>query len=100
MLRRQWKESSIPAPVNEIMATLRKMAVNDLSQKMDKEYSGIWNDLKQDANEVHQRLTNIHRTVYKVSNGDLSDLEFYKKVGRRCESDELVPGFIRMHEAR
>lgn len=81
------------------MAVLHLMAVNDLSDKIEKNYQGVWDDLKIATNEVHQRLSNIHTTVVKVGSGDLTDHEFYEKVGRRSEKDELVPGFIRMHEA-
>ena len=89
----------VAEPVEELMAVLRQIAVNDLSKKMEKDYSGAWKDLKNATNEVYQRLVNIHRTVGKVGMGDLTDYEFYKKVGRRSENDDLVPGFIRMHEA-
>lgn len=89
----------VAEPISELIMVLSRLGANDISRKMEKEYEGIWSDLKNASNEVCQRLTNIHRTVYKVSNGDLSDLEFYKKVGRRSEEDELVPGFIKMHEA-
>ncbi len=90
---------AVAEPIQELIVVLRQLAVNDLSKKMEKDYAGIWNDLKNATNEVHGRLANIHKTIGKVSKGDLSDAEMYKKVGRRSEKDELVPGFIRMHEA-
>jgi methyl-accepting chemotaxis protein len=90
---------AVTEPIEELIAVLSQVAVNDLSKKMDKNYSGSWNDIKHATNEVHQRLTNIRNTIIKVSKGDLSDAEMYKKVGRRSEKDELVPGFIRMHDA-
>ncbi|NQS76172.1 MAG: hypothetical protein HQP61_07010 [Peptococcaceae bacterium] len=90
---------AVAEPVEELMAVLHLMAVNDLSDKIEKNYQGVWDDLKIATNEVHQRLSNIHTTVVKVGSGDLTDHEFYEKVGRRSEKDELVPGFIRMHEA-
>ncbi len=90
---------AVTEPVNELMVILRQYAVNDLSKKVEKDYNGIWNDLKQATNEFNLRLNNIKNTIIKVSKGDLSDSEMYKKVGRRCERDEIVPGFIRMHDA-
>ena len=86
-------------PVNELIAVLKRMAVNDLTKKMDKEYAGVWDDLKKATNDVNRRMTRIHETVVNISNGSLIDLEDYKKVGRRSENDGLVPGFIRMIEA-
>jgi methyl-accepting chemotaxis protein len=90
---------AVAEPIQELIGVLRQVAVNDLSKKMQKDYSGNWNDIKHATNEVHQRLTNIRNTIIKVSKGDLSDAEMYMKVGRRSENDELVPGFIRMHDA-
>jgi PAS domain S-box-containing protein len=90
---------TVAEPIEELMGVLRQFAVNDLSNKMDKNYAGIWNDLKNATNEVHGRLTNIRNTIIKISKGDLSDSELYNRVGRRSEKDELVPGFIRMHGA-
>jgi PAS domain S-box-containing protein len=90
---------AVTEPVEELMEVLRQFAVNDLSKKMDKDYAGIWNDLKQATNEVYGRLTNIKNTIIKVSKGDLSDSELYNRIGRRCDRDEIVPGFIRMHGA-
>ena len=90
---------SVADPINELMAVLGRMAVNDLTQKMVKEYSGIWNDLKNATNDVIARLTHIRDTVINVSNGTLAELDAYRKIGRRSENDELVPAFIRMMEA-
>ena len=72
------------------MAVLRQIAAND-SKKMER-LPGAWKDLKNATNEVYQRLVNIHRTVGKVGMGDLTDYEFYKKVGRRSENDAWYPG--------
>ncbi len=90
---------AVAEPVGEIMVIVRQMAVNDLSKKMEKDYTGIWNDLKQVINELNARLANIQSTIVKISEGDLSDSDMYKKVGRRSTNDKLVPGFIKMHDA-
>ncbi len=89
----------VAAPVNEIMDVLALMAVNNLNKKMEKEYTGVWHDLKQAINLVHDQVERITAIVIKVSGGDLSELEPLKKTGRRSENDELIPGLIRMHEA-
>ncbi|TEB04924.1 Methyl-accepting chemotaxis protein II [Pelotomaculum schinkii] len=86
-------------PVNELIAVLKRMAVNDLTKRMDQEYSGAWDDLKKATNDVNARMTRIRETVINISNGSLIDLEVYKKIGRRSENDGLVPGFIKMIEA-
>ncbi|MDD2443401.1 MAG: methyl-accepting chemotaxis protein, partial [Desulfotomaculaceae bacterium] len=91
--------AAVGEPVGELIEIQRRMAVNDLTKKMDKEYAGIWNELKNATNNVNARLAKIRDTVINISNGSLIDLDGYKKVGRRSENDELVPGFIRMIEA-
>ncbi|NLI12198.1 MAG: methyl-accepting chemotaxis protein [Peptococcaceae bacterium] len=90
---------AVAGPVEEIMVIMRQMAVNDLSKKMEQDYSGIWNELKHTVNELNAGLVNIQHTIVKVSEGDLSDSDMYKKVGRKSANDELVPGFIKMHDA-
>ncbi|NPV28029.1 MAG: hypothetical protein HPY81_11530, partial [Firmicutes bacterium] len=90
---------AVAEPVEEIMAVLREYAENDYSNKVEKEYSGIWNDLKQIVNILHLRLTNILRVIIRISKGDLGEAEGIKKHGRRSEKDELVPSLIRMHDA-
>ena len=41
----------------------------------------------------------IRETVTHISNGDLSDLDEYKKIGRRSENDTLVPAFTKLMES-
>jgi len=68
---------AVAEPVNELMSVLRRMAVNDITKKVEKDYEGVWDELKNAVNDVNKRLTHIHETVINVSNGDLHDLENY-----------------------
>ncbi|OPY58569.1 MAG: Methyl-accepting chemotaxis protein IV [Pelotomaculum sp. PtaU1.Bin035] len=90
---------AVAEPVNELIAILGRYAVNDITMRVKKEYSGVWNDLKEATNEIGACLEVMNQTITHISRGDLSDLEEYKRVGRRSENDELLPGFIRMIEA-
>jgi methyl-accepting chemotaxis protein len=90
---------SIAEPLGDLTACLGLMRVNDLTRKMSKDYPGIWNELKDATNGVYGQLVHIQETVTHISNGDLGDLDDYKKIGRRCENDRLVPGFTRMMES-
>ncbi len=87
---------AVGEPVDELMTVLRRMAVNDYTTKMVKKYDGIWNDLETATNEVEERIVNTIRITNNISNGDLTDLEGLKKIGKRSEQDELIPAFIRM----
>ncbi|MGI6491244.1 MAG: methyl-accepting chemotaxis protein [Pelotomaculum sp.] len=90
---------AIAEPVEEMMAVVKRTSLNDITQKMEKEYQGAWNELKNGVNSFIRIIAHIQSTVIKVSNGDLSELENDKKIGRRCENDELMPAMIRMMEA-
>ena len=54
------------------------------------------------VNENLELLRKSFRAVtaaaQNISRGDLADLEAFKKVGKRCENDELYPSFLRMME--
>jgi methyl-accepting chemotaxis protein len=91
--------ASIAGPLADLTACLELMAVNDLTRKMSKDYPGIWNELKSATNGVHGQLARIVETVTHISNGDLSDLDEYKKIGRRSENDTLVPAFTKLMES-
>lgn len=90
---------AVAAPVKEFMDVLALMALNDLSKIVDSEYTGVWHDLKVALNQVHTRVERVTAIVTRVSRGDLGEIEELKKIGRRCDHDELIPSLIRMHEA-
>jgi methyl-accepting chemotaxis protein len=90
---------SADTPLNEVTKALDAMAVNDYTQKVEKNYSGVWDELKRATNTATERMLHIQATAVNISHGDLSELDAYKKIGRRSENDQLVPGFTRMMEA-
>jgi methyl-accepting chemotaxis protein len=85
-------------PIEELMAVLSRMAVNDYSQTMASEYTGVWNDLKTGANDVRTCLLRVVEVVSDISNGKVSDLDDLKKVGQKSENDRLLPALIKMME--
>ena len=89
---------SMAGPISELMATLNRLSNNDYTQKMVKEYSGVWDELKGVANETISRLLSFQDAAIRVGNGDLSRLDELQKIVRRCENDQLIPAFIRMME--
>jgi len=90
---------AVAEPMDEFRAVLDRLSLNDITVKMEKEYSGVWNDIKNGVNSFIRIITHVQDTVIHISNGDLSDLEIDKKIGRRCENDQLMPAMIRMMEA-
>ena len=91
---------SIANPLADLRTCLEQMAVNDLTKKMSKDYPGVWDELKGATNSVHGQLVRIRATVTRISDGDLSDLDEYKKIGRRSENDTLMPAFTKLMESR
>ena len=71
---------------------LNRLAVNDYTQKMEKDYTGVWNDLKAAANNTMLRLLNLQDLAIKVGAGDLSKLDEFRKIGRRSENDRAGAG--------
>ncbi|MDR3669650.1 MAG: methyl-accepting chemotaxis protein [Holophaga sp.] len=87
------------APVNDVMATLERLMINDSKVRMTKEYRGIWNDLKEALNRLAGQTTATAELTEEVAKGDISRLEALRAIGRRCEDDRLMPAFIMMMEA-
>lgn len=46
-------------------------------------------------NLVRDRLVHIAGSIEKISLGDVSEYEDYRKIGRRSDQDRIVPAFIR-----
>ena len=74
------------------------MALNDYSKRVEGKYVGIFEDVAKAVNQVQDRIHHVTSTVKKVSQGDSGDLPEYKKIGRRSESDELMPSLTTMME--
>ncbi len=91
---------NIARPVESAMVILAKLEQNDITEKVDETgLKGDYLKVAQSVNNVRERLQHILNTMINISNGDISDLERYEKVGKRCENDEMVPAIIRMCKA-
>ena len=89
----------IANPIDDLMLCFGKMSDNDFTVKIERDYTGVWDDLKTAANNVNQRLVRVCDMVNAVSNGDTGYLDEYRKIGRRSENDNLVPAFIKLFES-
>jgi len=63
------------------------------------DYKGAFANLAQEVNMVHRRVTHLQATMKNISKGNFEDLPEYKRIGRRCEGDELMPTLIGMMES-
>jgi methyl-accepting chemotaxis protein len=82
----------------EADSVLQRMAKNDYSHKVEGKYEGVFATVAQAVNGVKERIDHFIYTVKNVSQGNLEELDEYKKIGRRSEHDELIPTLIGMME--
>ncbi len=75
---------------------LQKVVQNDYTEKVDGNYMGVYEDVKQGVNNVMDRLIHLQGVMLNISKGDTSDLGDLKRVGKRSDNDQLVPSLIKM----
>lgn len=86
--------------LTEVDSVLQRMAVNDLTAKVEGTYPGIVGEVAGHTNVALERVRVATQTCIGVANGNYSSaLAEFKKVGRRSEKDTLLPAFIQMMEA-
>ncbi len=80
--------------LGEAVPILTRMAVNDHTLKIEGHYEGLAGEAAVGVNQVRDRVNHIAGSIVKIGEGDISEYEEYKKIGRRSENDTIVPGFI------
>jgi methyl-accepting chemotaxis protein len=83
----------------ETNKVLQKMAVNDLSERIEGQYLGIYSDVAGAANLVRERIIHVIEICQRIANGDLNDKDDLIKIGKRSEKDTLLPSILQMEEA-
>lgn len=74
------------------------MSQNDLSQKIENQYLGIYGEIGNGVNAVHDQLVRIVAIANHIEAGELRDLNELKAIGKRSEQDTLIPSLIGMME--
>lgn len=90
---------SISNPLLDIMKILNAMAVNDFTSEIENNYKGDYKKLRDAVERVTKALLSAQNAAIKISNGDISELENYRSIGKRSENDKLVPAFTQMMES-
>jgi methyl-accepting chemotaxis protein len=80
---------------NRILALMSK---NDLTQRINAKYSGIYGEIAKSINTIQDSLMTMVKAVEDISNGDMQMLDWLKETGKLSENDQLVPGFIKLME--
>jgi methyl-accepting chemotaxis protein len=89
----------IVQPLNDSMEVLNKMSINDYTLEVTGKYQGMLKQFAEAINEVRNRLISIQDAFVRVSKGDISRLEEFRKIGQRSENDQIMPAATRMMEA-
>lgn len=89
----------ISEPFNEAGAVLEKMEQNDYTTEMTGNYDGRFSQFAGWINALRIRLLSVQDAFVRVSNGDFSRLEEFKKAGKRCDNDKLMPAATGMMQA-
>jgi len=83
----------------ESSAVLKKMAINDYTSKVEGQYQGIFAETAEGVNTVRDRLIRAVEVNMHIAEGEfLEDLEAFRKIGRRCEADNLIPSYTKSME--
>jgi len=82
----------------EANTVLKRIANNDYTVSVNGQYQGLFAEVALSINSVEDRLKHIQHTFAHISEGNFSDLESYKNVGRRSENDMIIPTIIRTIE--
>jgi methyl-accepting chemotaxis protein len=90
---------AISKPLDESLSVLSQMALNDYTKTMTTDYKGEFLGFANSINDVQKRLLAAQNVAIKISKGDISELENFRKLGKRSENDKLVPAFTGMMEA-
>ncbi|MBP2146901.1 methyl-accepting chemotaxis protein [Methanofollis sp. W23] len=80
-------------------AVLKRMALNDYTLRVEGDFHGIYADIAAEINMVIDRLVTVQNVSAHIAEGDLSDLDDLKTVGKRSENDKILPALITMEES-
>ncbi len=89
---------AVAEPLGKTINLLGKISQNDYTCLMDTNYAGDIFTLATGINTVQQRLLAVQNVALKIAKGDISELENFRKLGRRSENDRIVPAFTNMME--
>jgi methyl-accepting chemotaxis protein len=88
---------AVITPVTDAQKLLEKLVVNDYTEELQTErYQGNLRQLAEVINLLRVRLSNLLEVTLKVSKGDISPLEDFKKIVKRSANDRMMPAFTVM----
>ena len=83
------------AGLREVQEVLRRMSMNDNTTQVAGNYPGLVGELARFTNGAQARVANAVRIMHNIAAGDFqADLEELVRIGKRSESDTLIPAFV------
>lgn len=86
-------------PLLQTSNLMSALVVNDYTLDVETDAKGDFAKLADLASQVMGRLRYLQIVASKISQGEISELENVRKVGKRSENDQLAPSFLRMMES-
>ncbi|WP_243135725.1 methyl-accepting chemotaxis protein [Acetobacterium tundrae] len=80
---------------NEVLALISQ---NDFSAKIEGSYQGIYAEIAESINGIHDKLVHIVDISNHIATGDMTDLAELKSAGKHSENDNLIPSLTAMIE--
>lgn len=77
---------------------LGNMANNDYNSSVEGSYLGIYCEIADSINTVGNNIKETIVIMNHIAQGDLTDLDRIKQIGRKSDQDSLVPAMITMME--
>ena len=90
---------AIITPLNEFMAILKRICVNDFTTNVVGQYAGMPKEMADSFNLTITQMKGVANAFAAVSRGDFTALPAYEKLGKRSENDEMLPAATKMMKA-
>ncbi|HEX3026440.1 MAG TPA: methyl-accepting chemotaxis protein [Clostridia bacterium] len=87
---------TIAEPLEDIKDMISALSVNDYTKSLKKNYTGSFQTLADDVNEVKQTLLTMEEAIVRVSKGDTEKLDTFISQGKKSENDFMIPSIIRL----
>jgi methyl-accepting chemotaxis protein len=86
--------------VSKVGKVLQQLSDNDFTQQVEGSFSGVVGELATATNAVRNRFTSIVNVFGNLAEGNYrEDATEFRKVGKRCANDTLVPAYLDLVDA-
>jgi methyl-accepting chemotaxis protein len=85
---------AIAKPINESVDIMETIVLNDYTRKVSGDYKGYFGKLSSAIMGIMDRLISIQDAMVQIGIGDISAIESWKSVGKRCENDKMMPAVL------